>query len=167
MSEENLETIYGEMEAAIALPKCQKCGCMRETLDQLAAALPPIATAGKTETENIGIDKVVKNIIGNPAIEYLVLAGNDPAAPPTVDIPQIIASDPSEPVRMDKAGYFVILPLPDRGLPGSSKARVQERVQPVSDKIPSHCKDQNRHACGDEGIPILKAGARCSDDPIA
>ena len=44
------------------------------------AALAPagLAIAGKTETENIGVDKVVKNVIANPALRYLILAGPDP-----------------------------------------------------------------------------------------
>lgn len=33
---------------------------------------------GKTETENIGIDKVVKNVVANPTIRYLIVAGRDP-----------------------------------------------------------------------------------------
>lgn len=33
---------------------------------------------GKTETENVGIEKVVLNILANPAIGYLILAGEDP-----------------------------------------------------------------------------------------
>jgi tetrahydromethanopterin S-methyltransferase subunit A len=32
---------------------------------------------GKTETENIGIDKIIKNTISNPAIRFLLLAGPD------------------------------------------------------------------------------------------
>ena len=32
---------------------------------------------GKTETENIGIDKIVKNVITNPAISFLIVAGKD------------------------------------------------------------------------------------------
>ncbi len=38
-----------------------------------------LAIIGKTETENIGIDKIVKNVIANQAIRYLILAGRDPA----------------------------------------------------------------------------------------
>ena len=30
--------------------------------------------------------------------------------------PKITAHDPTEPVVMDKAGYFVIVPLPDKGI---------------------------------------------------
>ena len=33
---------------------------------------------GKVETENIGIEKIIKNIISNPSIQYLVCAGNEP-----------------------------------------------------------------------------------------
>ncbi len=176
---QEIETIYAEMEKGIALAKCRKCGCMRETLDQWLSALPTnsapeaidllqhtreweremqpvqyaclgcahcypavaqnafsqafpeqslavlacdfragsapwpvvigeylvlnpsapiaistlasaplvnelaganpqgIAIIGKTETENIGIDKVVKNVIANPALQYLILAGKE------------------------------------------------------------------------------------------
>lgn len=33
---------------------------------------------GKVETENIGIEKIIKNIISNPSIQYLVCAGKEP-----------------------------------------------------------------------------------------
>ncbi len=50
---------------------------------QLAEALAQrkptgLAIAGKTETENIGIDKVIKNIVSSPTLRYLILAGTDP-----------------------------------------------------------------------------------------
>lgn len=37
-----------------------------------------LCIVGKTETENIGIDKLIKNTITNRAIRYLVVAGRDP-----------------------------------------------------------------------------------------
>ncbi len=37
-----------------------------------------LCIVGKTETENIGIDKVIKNTITNPNIRYLLVAGKDP-----------------------------------------------------------------------------------------
>ncbi len=37
-----------------------------------------LCIVGKIETENIGIDKIIKNIITNPSICYLLLAGKDP-----------------------------------------------------------------------------------------
>jgi tetrahydromethanopterin S-methyltransferase subunit A len=176
-----VRTFRSELETGIGLPKCQKCGCMADTLKSLAAALPTIgsdeagecnglvtewlkqvkpvqysclgcehcypavgqnalagafpmleqlpdlscefhvheaewpavkgeylvldrlapvavstlasgalseelaarkpkglAIVGKTETENIGIDKVVRNIVANPTIQYLIVAGKDP-----------------------------------------------------------------------------------------
>ena len=46
--------------------------------EKLVKANPPgLCIVGKTETENIGIDKIVKNVISNPAITYLILAGKD------------------------------------------------------------------------------------------
>jgi len=41
---------------------------------------PPegLCISGKVETENIGIEKIIKNILSNPAIRYLVCAGNEP-----------------------------------------------------------------------------------------
>ncbi len=37
-----------------------------------------LCIVGKVETENIGIEKVIKNVLSNPAIRYLVCAGNEP-----------------------------------------------------------------------------------------
>lgn len=37
-----------------------------------------LCIVGKTETENVGIEKVVRNVITNPAIQFLVVAGKDP-----------------------------------------------------------------------------------------
>lgn len=46
--------------------------------EQIANARPKeLCIVGKTETENIGIDKVIKNTITNPTIRFLVLAGQD------------------------------------------------------------------------------------------
>jgi tetrahydromethanopterin S-methyltransferase subunit A len=36
-----------------------------------------LCIVGKTETENIGIDKIIKNVITNPVINHLILAGKD------------------------------------------------------------------------------------------
>ncbi|MDS3861387.1 DUF4346 domain-containing protein [Thermosynechococcaceae cyanobacterium BACA0444] len=46
--------------------------------EQLANLKPrELCIVGKTETENIGIDKVVKNIVSNPTIRFLLLTGKD------------------------------------------------------------------------------------------
>ncbi len=50
-----------------------------DLVDRLAALRPKdVCIIGKTETENIGIDKVIKNTITNRAIRFLVLVGSDP-----------------------------------------------------------------------------------------
>lgn len=50
-----------------------------ELAEALARAEPELlCIAGKTETENIGIEKIIGNTITNPAIHYLLLAGRDP-----------------------------------------------------------------------------------------
>src|SRR3990172_12680093 len=42
------------------------------------AAIPGVCIVGKTGTENIGIDKIIKNSITNPSLRFLVLVGSDP-----------------------------------------------------------------------------------------
>lgn len=61
------------------------CTVAVSTLGDVALAarladLKPAALCivGKTETENIGIDKVVRNIVANPDIATLILVGEDP-----------------------------------------------------------------------------------------
>lgn len=50
-----------------------------ELSERLASIRPKeLCIVGKTETENIGIDKVIKNTITNPTIRFLLLAGRDP-----------------------------------------------------------------------------------------
>lgn len=49
MSVTELQPFYTEMAIAMPLAKCQKCGCMRETLDTLSAALPSLDTAVAAE----------------------------------------------------------------------------------------------------------------------
>ncbi len=175
----NLQTIHTELETGLELAKCGQCGCMTDTLSNLAAMLPALSSAetqplaqkvgtwqarlqpvqyaclgcehcfpavaqnafaaafpkielsglgcefevrvdgwppvvgeyfvvdgtapvavstlasvelaedlahhkpdglaivGKTETENIGLDKIIKNVITNPAIQFLIVTGQD------------------------------------------------------------------------------------------
>jgi tetrahydromethanopterin S-methyltransferase subunit A len=47
--------------------------------EELANLKPEgLAIVGKLETENIGIDKVVKNVVSNPAIHSIIVAGVEP-----------------------------------------------------------------------------------------
>ncbi len=46
---------------------------------KLADAAPSgLCIVGKTETENIGVEKVIRNTISNPSIYFLLLCGQDP-----------------------------------------------------------------------------------------
>lgn len=48
-------------------------------VQELANAKPKgLCIVGKVETENIGIEKIIKNVLSNPAIRYLVCAGPEP-----------------------------------------------------------------------------------------
>jgi tetrahydromethanopterin S-methyltransferase subunit A len=50
-----------------------------ELAEQVSRSAPPgLCIVGKVETENIGIEKIIKNILSNPAIRFLVCAGNEP-----------------------------------------------------------------------------------------
>ncbi len=47
--------------------------------EQVSQRPPPgLCIVGKVETENIGIEKIIKNVLSNPAIRFLVCAGNEP-----------------------------------------------------------------------------------------
>ena len=49
-------------------------------LAPMVAKNPPegLCITGKVETENIGIEKIIKNIISNPAIRFLLCVGKEP-----------------------------------------------------------------------------------------
>ena len=47
--------------------------------EKLVKAKPEgLCIVGKTETENIGIDKIIKNVISNPAISQMIITGKNP-----------------------------------------------------------------------------------------
>ena len=46
--------------------------------DKIAQLKPRgLSIVGKTETENIGIEKIIKNVLAVPSIKYLILCGKD------------------------------------------------------------------------------------------
>ncbi len=73
--------VPGEYHALCQGPECPVAVSTlgsTDLADKLASIRPEeLCIVGKTETENIGIDKVIKNTITNPAIRFLVLAGQD------------------------------------------------------------------------------------------
>lgn len=42
------------------------------------SAPPGLCIVGKVETENIGIEKIIKNVLSNPAIRFLICSGEEP-----------------------------------------------------------------------------------------
>lgn len=75
--------VPGEYVASCDGPACPVAVTTLGSIDlaeRLARIQPKeLCIVGKTETENIGIDKIIKNTVSNPTIRYLVLAGKDSA----------------------------------------------------------------------------------------
>lgn len=184
-------------------------------LPEKLAQLRPrgLAIVGRTETENIGIDKVIKNIVTNPCIHTLIVAGQEPkghmsgqallalaengvderqriigakgkrpylrnVTPQEVEhfrqqvrvvdligcddaeriaaevearaqaspcgcqgvlrqdvvmhsVPHIRAKPSQRPLKLDKAGYFVIIPQPDKGIIVVEHYDYKDRLQHI------------------------------------
>ncbi len=57
---------------------CKNNGCVAVVLLQINyTPSPDVAIYGPLKTENIGVEKIVANIISNPYIRYLVVCGDD------------------------------------------------------------------------------------------
>ncbi|RLF28587.1 MAG: hypothetical protein DRN08_03265 [Thermoplasmata archaeon] len=58
---------------------CSPTGCIAVVLLQIDNYTPPdcVAIYGPLRTENIGIEKIIANVISNPHIRYLILCGDD------------------------------------------------------------------------------------------
>ncbi len=82
VKEETWPPVAGEYFAFCEGPDCPVAVSTLASVE-LAEALANIkpkglCIVGKTETENIGIEKIIKNTITNPTIHYLIVAGKDP-----------------------------------------------------------------------------------------
>lgn len=80
--EEIWPPVPGEYFAFCEGPTCPVAISTLASVDlaENLAELKPegLCIVGKTETENIGIDKVIKNTITNTAIRFLIITGKDP-----------------------------------------------------------------------------------------
>ena len=57
---------------------CSNNGCVAVVLLQINYTPPSgVAIFGSLKTENIGIEKIVANVISNPYIRYLIVCGDD------------------------------------------------------------------------------------------
>lgn len=63
-----------DKEAQIAVATLASLNLAKQIADQKPQG---VSIVGKLETENIGIDKLIKNMIANPSLRYLVLAGEE------------------------------------------------------------------------------------------
>ncbi|MBI2487844.1 MAG: DUF4346 domain-containing protein [Deltaproteobacteria bacterium] len=79
--EQSWPTVAGEYFALCGGSSCPVAVSTLASVNlaETLASIKPkeLCIVGKTETENIGIDKVIKNIITNPAIRFLLLVGKD------------------------------------------------------------------------------------------
>ena len=82
VSEQGWPPVSGEYYAFCDGPGCPVAVSTLvsiELAERLARVRPTeLCIVGKTETENIGIDKIIKNTVTNPTIRFLLLAGKDP-----------------------------------------------------------------------------------------
>jgi len=111
---------------------------------------------GKVETENIGIEKIIKNILSNSAIRFLVCAGNEP--PKHLTGATLIALFEN---GVDERNKIVGSPGMRPILPNTTRDEVEEfrrRIEPI-DMI--GCTDIPRiHA----KVAELAAGAPVAED---
>ncbi len=68
------EYIVLDPSAPVAVSTLASSGLTKQLADQ---KIPGLAIVGKLETENIGIDKIIKNTITNPNLHFLILSGTD------------------------------------------------------------------------------------------
>lgn len=69
------EYLIGRKNAPIAVSTLTSMDLPERISNEIG--LQNIAIIGKTETENIGVEKVVKNIVANPYIRFLLVCGKD------------------------------------------------------------------------------------------
>ena len=56
-------------------PQSPVAVCTNATVEGIKVDMKKVAIIGKCVTENIGIEKIIQNIVSNPNIRYLVLCG--------------------------------------------------------------------------------------------
>lgn len=69
------EYVVLDPSAPVAVTTLASADFSKQLADQ---KIPGLAIVGKLETENIGIDKIIKNTIANPKLRFLILAGIEP-----------------------------------------------------------------------------------------
>lgn len=95
----------------------------------VAAGEPSVAIAGRCDTENIGVEKVVLNLLANPSVRYLVLCGREAEGHRTGDaFRQLKARGVDASMRvLESASWRPVL----KNLTLGDVARFRERVEVV------------------------------------
>jgi tetrahydromethanopterin S-methyltransferase subunit A len=137
-----------------------------ELVDKIASVHPEdVCIVGKTETENIGIDKIIKNTITNRAIRFLVLAGSDPKGHlPGQTIISLLANGVDE--RMRVIGSNGKRPI----LRNVTLAEVESFRKQVAVVDMIGCEDVESIAQKIKGLPMThKTSCGCAecDDTVA
>lgn len=72
---------YGDfhvLELALDRPVAISTLASTALADRIAEEMPgAISIVGKTETENIGVEKIVRNVLATPSIRYLIVCGQE------------------------------------------------------------------------------------------
>lgn len=144
-----------------------------ELTEKIARIKPKeLCIIGKTETENIGIDKVVKNVITNSTIRTLLLVGKDPdghQAGKTLlalhergvdENMRVVGSPGRNPVlrnvtRQEVEAFRKQIKVVDAiGLNDENK--VVEKIREIAHELPPSCSCEN---CQNEGVAIQISNA--------
>lgn len=66
------DVVFGSMESPVAV-----CTLASRSLLPALAGRPEIAIAGRVFTENVGIEKMVQNLVAMPSLQYLIVCGRE------------------------------------------------------------------------------------------
>src|SRR5215469_11796066 len=116
--------VVGDAAAPVAV-------CVLTSADLIAplAAGPGVAIAGEVQTANLGLERIVLNVVANPAIRFLLLCGRESRLfRPGQSLAALVENGVDETGRVRGAhGHEPVL----RSVPEGSVRRFREQVELV------------------------------------
>jgi tetrahydromethanopterin S-methyltransferase subunit A len=114
--------VVGDPAAPVAV-----CVLTSTDLMPALAALPGVAIAGEVQTANLGLERIVTNVVANPAIRFLLLCGKESKLfRPGQSLLALLDNGLDEAGRITGAlGYEPVL----RGVPGDVVRRFRAQVE--------------------------------------
>jgi tetrahydromethanopterin S-methyltransferase subunit A len=114
--------VVGDPAAPVAV-----CVLTSADLMPALAALPGVAIAGEVQTANLGLERIVTNVVANPAIRFLLLCGKESKLfRPGQSLLALLDNGLDETGRITGAlGYEPVL----RGVPGDAVRRFRAQVE--------------------------------------